>query len=136
MGQPLSIQSKFCVMVPEELISEQYTVLRHSGSIDPGWQIAPNDYCHSRVHIKFHSASKHAGIWRIYMNNDQGDRRDPNTHLCGWRRIDTIEPTRLSGSKNLIEAWRMNTIALLEALEKERVEAHGIPVVADDLKEN
>jgi hypothetical protein len=117
MGQTLGIPYQLCLRLPSHLLSETFTVLRTSGEMDPGWQIAWLASKHGQ---------KELGKWRILMENKTNP--DPLKHVCGWRRIETIEPTRLSGNQEAIHAWRLEVIALLEALELER--ANKFPPVA------
>ena len=118
MGQPISIpkEHQVSLSVFPEIATDTYVVKRSNGEMDPNWVIPSS--C-TVVSIDGPSASKHApngsGTWRIYMSNGA---TVPQLYRCGWRRIGTIEPMRLSGDAAAIEEWRTKTIELLEGLEE------------------
>ena len=129
MGQPIS---KMKDRVPcHELANDTYAVQRSSGKMETNWVIPSS--CILDGSIDAPSATKHiskdAGTWRIYMSNGA---TLPERYISGWRRIETIEPMRLSGDVAAIEEWRAKTIELLEALELTRVtrEAAAAEMVA------
>lgn len=117
MGQTLGIPYQLCLILPSHLLSETFTVLRTSGEMDPGWQIA---------FLASKHGQKEPGKWRILMENKTNP--DPLKHVSGWRRIETIEPTRFSGNQEAIDAWRFEIVTLLETLELER--ANKFPPIA------
>jgi hypothetical protein len=132
MGQEHSIPKIMCVRVPDFLVSDTYTVKRTSGKMEPGWRIASDEQClHAGIIEPTASKQciKNNGKWRIYMNNSQSD---PNLHLCGWRYLDTTEPTRLSVHPELIGVWRSEAMEALEVLEVERAALHGLPVIPNE----
>jgi hypothetical protein len=45
----------------------------------------------------------------------------PELYRSGWRRIDTVEPMRLSGDVPAIEAWREDLIKTLEGLNGDHI---------------
>jgi hypothetical protein len=123
MGQPISIPVEDCVFLEDhpELLNEAYTVERTSGATDPGWRIPSNNPLDRSIQRP--SASVHAevaefkkGGWRIFMDNGSNE---PNEMLCGWRRLDSIWPTRLT-DKDEIEKWRSDTLKILNLLEAKR----------------
>ena len=127
MGQAMSIESKFCVQVPETLLVN-YTVKRTSGDMESGWRIPLECYV-DRLDIEVPSASRHArsdykGLenWRIFMDNGS---KTPEEYRHGWRRVSTVYPTDLDGDEEAIEEWRKKTIALLEELELTRLAEGG-----------
>lgn len=127
MGQAMSIESKFCVQVPETLLVN-YTVKRTSGQMESGWRIPLECYV-ERVDIAVPSASRHArsdhkGLenWRIFMDNGP---KTPEEYMYGWRRVSTVYPTDLDGDEEAIEKWREATITLLEELEAARIAEGG-----------
>jgi len=136
MGQAMSIESKFCVQVPEILLVN-YTVKRTSGEMETGWRIPLECYV-DRLDIEMPSASRHArsdrkGLenWRIFMDNGP---KTPEEYAHGWRRVSTVYPTDLDGDEEAIEKWRESTIALLEELEAARI-AEGGKTPEDELRE-
>jgi hypothetical protein len=136
MGQAMSIESKFCVQVPETLLVN-YTVKRTSGQMESGWRIPLECYV-ERVDIAVPSASRHArsdhkGLenWRIFMDNGP---KTPEEYMYGWRRVSTVYPTDLDGDEEAIEKWREATITLLEELEAARI-AEGGKTPEDELRE-
>ena len=128
MGQALMIPCQYWVKLPSHLVQEAFTVLRTSGEMEPGWRITKGDPDSEDA-----TASKYGlkdpGKWRILMENTTDP--DPQKHVNGWRRIETIEPTRLSGNQEAIEAWRLEVIELLEALELERAKRFPPEVIAE-----
>jgi hypothetical protein len=116
MGQPISIPKEYCVSLGPAFVNETYVVKRSNGEMDPNWVIPSS--CTLDGSIDGPSASKHApngsGVWRIYMSNGATERE---LYRSGWRRIETIEPMRLSGDAAAIEEWRTKTIEVLEGLE-------------------
>jgi hypothetical protein len=123
MGQPISIPIEDCVFLDDypELLNETYTVERTSGTIDPGWRIPSKSAVD--ISVQRPSASVHAevaefkkGGWRIFMDNGP---KEVHEILGGWRRLDSIWPTRLT-SKDEIEKWRSDTLKILNLLEAKR----------------
>jgi hypothetical protein len=124
MGQAMSVLPKYHVSLADypEIANDSYTVERTSGEVDSGWQIPAGSGVDMTV--RFPAASIHAliaagmkGGWRIFMDN--GAKR-PEDIRGGWRRIDTIWPTRLHGDPEAIEKWRNDFLIILEELEKKR----------------
>jgi hypothetical protein len=101
-------------------LDDTYTVVRTSGGKDTGWQINREQHiCMANVPrwLRAHASNKAAkdtGKWRLFMHNLE---ETPNLHSCGWRRIETIEPTRLSGNEGAIRQWREELIKILETLD-------------------
>ena len=93
-----------------------YTVLRTSGTVEPGWIL-------NRLSINPEWVNKSAyydvkaGTWRIYTQNG---KEDPNVFLHAWRSLEKIYPTILEGNKGAIEDWRTKVFAKLEVLEAQR----------------
>jgi hypothetical protein len=129
MGQAISIESKYCVQVPESLLVK-YTVDKsgYHNHHQSGWRI-PLQCNVESVNINVPSASKHGlsdynGLenWRIFMDNGS---KNPENYTYGWRRVRTIYPSNLFGNNEAIEKWQEATITLLEKLEAERLEGGG-----------
>ena len=104
------------------LLVESYTVERTSGKEEDKWCIPTYHHqcsgnCADWIYLV---ATKHSpkdtGKWRIFMRNSE---ENPNLHACGWRRLETIRPSRLTGEDEIKE-WRENTIKILEELEEKR----------------
>jgi hypothetical protein len=109
-----------CVSLEDKLVITEpsYTVLRTSGAKEDGWVISkPIPGALIPKWVDQH-AKKFDGVWRIFMHNNM---TDPNLFACGWRRIETIHPTKLS--HDAIEQWRKCLLEILEELEARRLEA-------------
>lgn len=126
MGQAVTIPREECVCIAEiaSLMNDTYTVVRTSGEQDAGWVIPATHHRCAAIspewvgaHASLHAA-KNPGTWRIHMHNGH---ENPSIHSCGWRRLETIAPTRLRGNEAAITAWREETKAILDAAEKKRV---------------
>lgn len=116
MGNTISF--KDCVNVEQlrELTQyDDYTVLRTSGELDSGWIIGPTRVAANWIN---QHALKREGIWRVFLNNGQGD---PNLALYAWRHLDKIFPSSMKGQEAEILVWRETVIAKLEDLEIKRV---------------
>lgn len=133
MGQAISIDSKYCIEVPEALCVE-YTVKRTSGEMDGGWRI-PSECYMSRAELTFPSASKHAQTdtkhWRIFMDNG---KMTPEEVRYGWRRVNSVYPTELEGDEDAILTWQSNVERLFDTLEEARI-AEGGKTPESELKE-
>ena len=126
MGQPISIPSVYHVLLTDypEITNDSYTVERTNGSIESGWRIPVTSGVD--MSVKAPAASIHAvltegmkGGWRIFLDNGL---TNANEMLGGWRRLDSIWPTRLNGNAEAIQKWRDETTLILEELEKKRAE--------------
>ena len=133
MGQAISIERKFCIQVPEDLLVK-YTVKRTSGQMESGWRIPLECYV-DRMEVEMPSASVHAKTdskhWRIFMDNGS---TMPETLLFGWRRVNSIYPTDLEGDQDAILEWQTRTQELFDELEKARI-AEGGKTPESELKE-
>ena len=115
----MSIESHLHVSLSayDDLVDDTYTVKRTSGLFDDGWKISHQSA--SQPSLNGPSATKHCGKddnkWRIFLDNNKSGE----AYACGWRRIETIHPTRLYGGD--IEAWRESTIKRLDELEILRI---------------
>ena len=122
MGNAISVVKELQCSLSDlpDMINDSYTVERSAGGVDPNWVISVSSGLDRS--IQGPSASKHSmkdsGIWRIFMDNGE---KNPELYRCGWRRINTIAPTRLSGDLEAIGEWRSKTIERLELLELKRV---------------
>ena len=118
----MSIQKRLHVSLVdyEEIANDKYTVKRTSGDLDEGWVISIESGL--ALNVSGPSATKHfpkdTGLWRIFMDNG----KTAHEYMCGWRRIETIYPTRLSGDEEAIKTWRQSLLEILEALESKREE--------------
>ena len=118
----MSIAKRFHVSLIdyEEIANDKYTVKRTSGVFEEGWKISIHSGC--ELNLEGPSATKHfpkdTGLWRIFMDNG----KTADEYMCGWRRIETIYPTRLNGDEDAIKAWRQSLQEILDALEVKRVE--------------
>jgi hypothetical protein len=121
MGQSLTIPKRFHVSLSRHLdiANDKYTVKRTSGLEDPDWKISCSSGLEPNVHGP--SASKYPvknqELWRIFMDNGKPSEE----YMCGWRRIETIHPTRLDGDEEAIKLWRQTLIGILDTLEVERL---------------
>jgi hypothetical protein len=117
MGNTLAQES--CISLEErpDLTEPSYTALRTSGVKDEGWVISrPIPQAFTPKWIDRH-AIKTEGVWRIFMHNNA---TDPNIFACGWRRIETIHPTKLVSEEEILN-WRKSTQNILEELEAKRL---------------
>jgi hypothetical protein len=125
MGQAISIDTKYCIQVPESLCVE-YTVKRTSGKMEECWHISPEFFIRRDFEVKFPSASKHAvkenKQWRIFMDNG---KTTPEEVMYGWRRVNSIYPTELEGDEEAILSWQKSTELLFEELEVARIAQGG-----------
>jgi hypothetical protein len=105
----------------EEIVKDTYSVLRSDGEIDSGWKVSHESV--REISLCGPSATKHYKYpnaksgWRIFLDNGC-----PDYYCCGWRHIDSIYPTQLSGDDNAIKVWRQELLELLEFLETKRLE--------------
>ena len=98
--------------------------------LDPDWKISYQSGLEPNVEGP--SASKYSvknqELWRIFMDNGKSGEE----YMCGWRRIETIHPTRLDGDEEAIKLWRQTLIGILDALELYRLkidESTSIPSI-------
>ena len=131
MGKTMSIPECYCIRVPDNLVSKEYTVKRTSGVMEKGWRIGESEYdgeneltrpSASKYGRIFQSTSGNNDVWRIFTNNG---KKDPNTYLYAWRRLENIEPTELNGDQEAIQQWRAEVIALFDKLEEARIAEGG-----------
>lgn len=125
MGQQMSIGKRFHVSLSqyEQIANDTYTVKRTSGELDRGWGLPHQSGLEPNVEGP--SATKHCGkdekqTWRIFMDNG---KTIPEEYVGGWRRLETIYPTRFDGDEEAIRIWRRDVLELLEMLEAKRLEA-------------
>jgi len=118
MGQSVSIDNcKDLSHLPAEqweaLAAEDITVVRSSGEIQAGWRFPKTPHfgdctVHStwvRAHVTLSSCETEGRpIQKYHMIHDRPDR-DPNLHVCGWRRERTFWPTRLDGDEEGKKVW-------------------------------
>lgn len=112
--------------------TDTYTVIRTSGEQQTGWQIANDDHrCFNKQpgawRPRAHAVLQEDG-WRVNMHNGHhtdadGERLD--THACGWRRLGSFWPTRLTGDQPAIDAWSNTLRDIMEQLASEQ----GLPDV-------
>jgi hypothetical protein len=124
MGQAISVPLELRVSLAEfhDLLNDTYTVERTSGKIDSGWRIPGNSPVDQSIEgpcASIHAVKNDVKGWRIFMDNSP---KDINELFGGWRRIETIWPTRLDGDADAIHMWRKRTIDILQSLEEERLE--------------
>jgi len=119
MGQGISAPKDECVSIQgiEELMNGSFTVKRTSGDLETGWFV-PKEHHHCASLCPGHcfaAAWKHE-VWRIFMRNSD----DSKVHACGWRRLETVQPTALSGNQEAIDMWRSKMIVFLEVEQANR----------------
>lgn len=132
----MGLQESKCVKLAdaEELadyfLKESYTVIRSGGAQEDGWRISsePHDCNATRgLHYSWNPSS-HADLtekgWRVFMVG-----KEPlDTCICGWRRIGTFWPTRLTGNQTGIDLWTTELKKTLERLARRK----GLPTVWED----
>ena len=135
MGQAIGIPFIYHVFLTDypEIANDSYTVERTSGEVDSGWRIPASSPVDNSVTAP--AASIHASItaemkggWRIFMDNDA---KDINLLRGGWRRVETIWPTRLHGDVEAIDKWRNETLIILEELEKKRLASQASAAIME-----
>ena len=125
MGQHMSIAKELQVSLSDYKIytNDTYTVTRTSGLLDAGWGIGTESSLEPTVDgpCATKQCAKDTGVWRIFMDNG---KKSPDEYVCGWRRLETIWPTRLSGDEQAIKVWREAFVQILDTLEAKRLEAY------------
>lgn len=121
MGNHIS-QSQ-CVSLEDSTlyIEPSYTVKRTSGEMESGWVISKPKVMGTSFPpwINQHATKQNPEEqWRIFMNNNSDN---PNTYICGWRRLETIYPSNLEGDTEAIRVWRYDFLKHLEILEELRL---------------
>jgi hypothetical protein len=96
----------------QTLADEDITVIRTNGEHQTGWRF-PRVTHHGPCNYKGDSwARAHVG-WvgeeemksmRFHMTRDSTPR-DPNQHVCGWRKERSFWPTRLTDDEEAKKAW-------------------------------
>lgn len=111
---------------------ETYTVVRTDQSHDNDWSIPAMTHsscppCHgddeegvwvgryATKHIT--KGKKGDNVWRVFMTKTSREG-----HSCGWRRVTTFWPTRITDLWE-IDKWQQEFIKVLESLEEERVKS-------------
>jgi hypothetical protein len=121
-------ESKCVVLDNEEVyVAESYSVTRTSGATEDGWKLDKNVHPCYNQHPLAWKPRAHAFIleegWKIHLH--RGDAHDAEEHVCGWRRLGTFWPTRLTGDAAAIEAWTATFKSTLERCAAEQ----GLPSV-------
>ena len=106
----------------EELLAERFTVIRTSGEKQDGWRIpSTSHFCHEGKWVKYHAHAwdhltdgKGEKSWRFHMVLEDSPGA---MHCCGWRRVRTFWPTRLTTPEQR-EAWWLEMDALLASLKR------------------
>lgn len=108
----MGVSKSKCVSLEDEVAyhTETYTVIRSSGEEQTGWMMSPQPHrCRHYGEDKWKPtcyATLERDGWRIHMHNGDEDPENPKAHICGWRPLHEIWPTRLTGDQDAIEAWR------------------------------
>ena len=118
----------------EELLAERFTVIRTNGEHQNGWRIpSVTHLCHDGRWSEHHAQAwdhttggKGEKSWRFHMVLD--DAPDVE-HCCGWRRVRTFWPSRLTTEEEK-EAWWTEFDALVATLKRTRdmTDAEWIPL--------
>jgi hypothetical protein len=103
-----------------EYLVESYTVVRTSGQQEIGWLLANTPHhCYNRDprswRPRAHAYLKQEG-WSVYLHNGDASEENPDAHCCGWRRLGTFWPTRLTGDEAGIKSWTNSVRERLEDL--------------------
>lgn len=111
--------SKCVSMAGQEVyLADTYTVVRTSGEQQAGFLLT--EKIHSCVNtagttrVGAHAFLKELG-WSLHLHNGDQDEANLSAHCCGFRRLGTFWPTRLTGDQSAIDAW---TEALQSKLEE------------------
>lgn len=108
----------------EELLAERFTVIRTSGEKQDGWRIpSTSHFCHEGKWVKYHAHAwdhltdgKGEKSWRFHMVLEDSPGA---MHCCGWRRVRTFWPTRLTTEEEK-KAWWDEFDALVATLKRTR----------------
>jgi hypothetical protein len=117
----LSISRETCVDLShlpadqwKTLADEDITVIRTNGEHQTGWRFPRLKHygaCNASGYswVTAHVGSTPVGdsdkkVMRFHMTCDSTPR-DPNAHVCGWRKERTFWPTRLTGDEEAKKAW-------------------------------
>lgn len=107
-------------------LEETYTVVRTSGEQQDGWLLTTKRHTcvntAGSVHPDALALLKQEG-WAIHLHNGDQSEEAPENHACGWRRLGTFWPTRLTGNQAAIDSWTNCFRAKLEQLAGEQ----GLP---------
>lgn len=121
----MGISESKCVNLEaeEQYLMEGYTVIRTDGKQQTEWKLsAKPHWCVNQDprtwRPKAHAVLQKEG-WRLHLSND-AEKAD---HACGWRRLGTFWPTRLTGDQTGIELWTSALDERLRALAAEQ----GLP---------
>jgi hypothetical protein len=101
---------------------DSYSVIRTSGATEDGWMMTEKPHlCYNQDprcswRPRAHAFLEQVG-WRVHLHN--GDHEDAEgkvlaSHSCGWRRLGTFWPTRLTGDQEAIDSWTATLKADLE----------------------
>ena len=130
MGNKVSVRTPDCFMwaqLPkekfEELLAERFTVIRTNGEHQTGWRIpAVSHLCHEGNWVNYHAQAwdhltdgEGEKSWRFHMVFDAPDV----AHCCGWRRVRTFWPTRLTTEEEK-KTWWDEFDALVATLKRTR----------------
>lgn len=99
-------------------LDETYTVIRTGGTQDTNWIISKEPHrCEASADHYSWALSSHAVLkpegWRVFLMN-----KSIREHSCGWRRLGTFWPTRLTGDQAAIDAWTAELKSTIEALAR------------------
>jgi hypothetical protein len=118
MGQSISRES--CVELSHlpadqwrTLADEDMTVIRTNGEHQTGWRFPrlrhygpcnASGYTWVAAHVSSQGEAEEEKKKRFHMTRDSTPR-NPNTHVCGWRKERTFWPTRLDGDEEAKKVW-------------------------------
>jgi len=118
MGQ--SISRETCVELShlpadqwQSLADEDITVIRTNGEHQAGWRFPrlrhygpcnASGYSWVAAHVGSTAPDAQERKLRFHMTRDSTPR-DPNQHVCGWRKERTFWPTRLDGDEEAKKVW-------------------------------
>lgn len=123
----LSLSSCVNLEAEEDLLREEFRVVRTNEEEQGGWMLTKKLHrcsamAGSKERPRAHAVLQEAG-WRVHLHNGDEEDEDPGRHACGWRRLGTFWPARLTGDSEAISLW---TERLRERLE-ELAGQQGLP---------
>jgi hypothetical protein len=101
-------------------LDESYTVVRTSGAVEDGWMLTDKIHRCSNTDPRSQRPKAHAFLkpdgWSLHLHNGDQHEEEPDKHCCGFRRLSTFWPTRLTGDQPAITAWTEQLRDRLEEL--------------------
>jgi len=101
--------------------TELYTVVRTDGTVEDGWSVSGDSHrCSAFIPTIAAAAGRISSTesWRVLMTNGKPD--EDSAHACGWRRVETVWPTRITNEAERAD-WRAKFIICLKENDHQRM---------------